>query len=174
MSAPRVLRALVGTTMFLCLLSVAVNVAFRIADGDHERTLREFFDVDKEQSLPTWFSVMEIELAALIAFVIGAAQSEHARRYRRRWVLLGVILTALSIDELASLHEPSTAYVKKFIQSDAIAHAWVVPGIALAAIVGIAYLPFPAHFRSGFGGSCCSRRSPTCSRSRDSSWSRAL
>ncbi|MDQ3894964.1 MAG: hypothetical protein M3292_09960 [Actinomycetota bacterium] len=143
-SAARTLRALVGAALLLCLISVLVNVAFRAAGSNPDQYSRHFFDVDSEQNLPTWFSVIELALAASLAFVIAVKpRSEHAVRHRRRWLLLAAILALMSLDELASVHENTSSYVREVIPvGDAIPYAWVIPALVLVACVGIVYIRF--------------------------------
>ena len=67
--------------------------------------LDRMFDLDRESNVPTWASSSLLLLAAFELFAVSRTDLEHARRYRLRWVLLGVIFVLLSLDESARLHE---------------------------------------------------------------------
>ena len=77
--------------------------------GGHDLIVRGLgvFDVDREDSVPSWFSAFNLMLAAcllLSRFVVSQVNLEKGSRY---WLLLGLIFVALSIDEVAGFHERS-------------------------------------------------------------------
>jgi hypothetical protein len=63
------------------------------------------FDVGRENSIPTWFSTMNLLLSALLLWII----SHHARQVGEPaawyWLALCLPLLAMSVDESARLHE---------------------------------------------------------------------
>jgi hypothetical protein len=79
--------------------------------------------LDLEANVPTWASSMLFGLAGLASVVVGAAARQ------RLWIGLGALVLALSIDELAALHERLSG------QLGADAAEWIVQPLAgLAAI----------------------------------------
>ena len=90
-SAPTVLTAVVAVAVLFVGLHL-VNVT--TVDG-------RFFRIDQEQNLFTWISSVLFGLAAASsaawAFAHGSA--------RTPWVLLALLLSVLSIDEVAMVHE---------------------------------------------------------------------
>jgi hypothetical protein len=80
--------------------------------------------LDLEANVPTWASSMLFGLAGLACVVVGAAA------HRSLWVGLGALVLALSVDELAGLHERLSG------ELGATAAEWIVQPLAgLAAIV---------------------------------------
>lgn len=63
------------------------------------------FDLDRESNVPTWASSSLLLLAAFELFSVSRTTHEHARRFRSRWTLLGLLFILLSMDESARLHE---------------------------------------------------------------------
>jgi hypothetical protein len=95
--------------------------------------LRQLFDVDEEDSVPTWYSASALLLASVLLLVI----SQRKRADRDPWVLywygLSLTLVAVSIDEVAGFHE---------ILNGMIDFSWAIPGGIAAAFFGLAYLRF--------------------------------
>lgn len=58
-----------------------------------------------ENSLHTWWSVVQLALAAVLVAWIAALTRTRARRISRGLTLLAVTLTAMSLDELMEIHE---------------------------------------------------------------------
>lgn len=94
---------------------------------------RQIFDVDEEDSFPTWYSASTLLLTSAVLWV-------HALRMRRqgdplRWYWLGLAagFLFLSIDEVAGVHETLNSVIEQ---------SWAVPGAIVAALVGGIYLAF--------------------------------
>jgi hypothetical protein len=92
--------------------------------------LRQLFDLDEENNLPTWFSHF---LLLNNAFVLSIIASSDAQKKRNYWWALSIGFLILSIDEVAGLHETFHS---------AIDFNWAIPAGILVAIVGIVFIPF--------------------------------
>jgi hypothetical protein len=92
--------------------------------------LRQLFDVDEENNLPTWFSQF---LLLNNAFALGVIASSCAQEKRHYWQALAIGFLILSIDEVAGLHETFHS---------AIDFNWAIPASILVAIIGIVFIPF--------------------------------
>lgn len=101
----------VGKLLFWAIgLFVLVNfilIAFA-AIGYEGRTahflLWRLLYVDREQNIPTYFSSLLLLAAALLA--IAASTTEQQKKgIKAMWVLLGLGLLAVSLDEFISMHE---------------------------------------------------------------------
>lgn len=85
--------------------------------------------------------------------VVLAKRDATPREDRRRWAVLAVVLTAMSLVEATQLREGLMAPVREaFDASGPLYYTWVVPGAA-AALLAVAYfLPFvlaqPPHLRA--------------------------
>ena len=69
--------------------------------------------MDSEVSIPTWYNQILLFIAGLLAAIIACVQKhEGGRKATHLWAILAASLIFLSIDEGASLHEPSTAIIQ--------------------------------------------------------------
>jgi hypothetical protein len=87
-----------------------------------------------------------VALALLLAAAFLAALARRVGdRDARHWAALAAVLSLLSVDEAASLHERlggPAAEVLGDALGGALHFAWVVPGVVLALVVGLAFLRF--------------------------------
>lgn len=97
--------------------------------------IHEWFNLDEEANIPTWFSIIQLFMVGLIA--IATAQSEHYRRPPSKWglTLFGFGFIYLSLDEGAVFHEKFTYEFHN--------HPWVpyfdgVHGIWITIYMGVA------------------------------------
>ncbi len=97
--------------------------------------LRQFFDVDEEDSLPTWFGASLLLLASALLFLIARRKRADRDPWTRHWYGLSLAFAVLSMDEVAGLHETLNTVL---------AHPrWLFLGSA--GIFALAYLPFLRH-----------------------------
>ncbi|WP_281827258.1 hypothetical protein [Jannaschia rubra] len=100
-------------------------------------------DVDFEGSIYTWFSTLLLAFAAVLAFVLASWRGEGDRGFARQWATIGAILLLLSMDESLSFHERLSGILGGVVTTTGIfKFAWVIPALALVAIVAILFLPF--------------------------------
>ncbi len=92
--------------------------------------LRQLFDLDEENNLPTWFSQF---LLLNNAFVLCIIASNLAQKKRYYWWALAIGFLVLSIDEVAGLHETFHSVID---------FNWAIPAGILVAIIGIVFIPF--------------------------------
>ena len=67
--------------------------------------LRDFFDVDMEENLPTWFSGFILLVATTFLWILMREKAAKGDPMAGRWKLLFVGFCFLSIDEIAGFHE---------------------------------------------------------------------
>lgn len=107
--------------------------------------IHALFDLDEEQSVPTWYSAALLGFAALLTAAVTAARRRTRDRDAAGWMLLTCVMTYLSFDEVAGVHETvnSLAPIN-----------WTVPFGILAIVIGAILLPFlkrqPARTRWEF------------------------
>ena len=95
--------------------------------------LRQIFDVDEEDSFPTWYSSMALLLTSVTLALHGWNQANLPGEGRLPWCGLAVGFLFLSVDEIAGMHETLNS----------VTHVtWAAPGAGVAAIVGLIYLKF--------------------------------
>lgn len=105
--------------------------------------LLDALSVNIEESIPTWFSTINLFLAAcLLAWV---AMIKHAGRepYRAHWAGLALIFFYLSADEGAAIHETASNPLQDaFETSSFFEFGWLLIGIPVVIVFALAYLRF--------------------------------
>src|ERR687887_1182145 len=151
---PRVLLAVFVPAIIL--LNVANAIAVFLYHHRHHHGGRFFqeFSLDKEANVPSWFSsALLLTAAAVLALVALDALARRAA-WRRHWAGLSVVYVVLSLDETAEIHERIGSWLRAHLNLHGPLHyAGVIPMLALALFVGIAYVQFlvalPAVTRTG-------------------------
>lgn len=143
----RLITWLAGIAIVLLAISLALDVVrFVIFAGeriDRGGTLMAVFDVDEEDSLPTYFSTLL--LASIGGLLLAWRRTLGASgRASWGWPLLGVIFLGLGLDEMASLHERLAGPMKRVIDADegVFAAAWVWPMVVILLVLFVALVPF--------------------------------
>lgn len=138
-SARRVTTVLGVGVALLTAANVVVTIARR--QGSDLRSHAGVFDVDFERNVPTWFSSVLLLLIAVVMLVIAMSPAE--RRDRLRWRILGGLALVMSVDEVAVYHELWIGPTRSALGTDgALYFAWVIPALALVAVVGALSLRF--------------------------------
>ena len=98
--------------------------------------LRQIFDVDEEDSIPTWYSTSALLLASVLLFIISRRKQADRAPWLWYWYGLSVAFAALSLDEIAGFHETLNSMID---------FSWAIPGGIAAIIFGLMYLRFLWH-----------------------------
>jgi len=99
------------------------------ATGSEEKIW--LLDVDSEDSLFTWLSTILLFLSSLLAFVLASNGNDAPQ-----WRGIGAILLAMSVDEMASLHEKLSGVLSSLLTtSGPFFFAWVIPAAVLVLVV---------------------------------------
>jgi hypothetical protein len=107
--------------------------------------VRSLFDVDEEESVPTWLSSVLLLLTSLALSFIYRVKRDQGDTYQVAWLGLAIGFVAMSVDEIAGFHEAINS-VTEF--------SWAILGLIVAAVVFAAYVRFlaslPASTAVGF------------------------
>lgn len=131
-------KVLVGLVLAMVAL-LTIHVVLQIYHYEFRRLpwlLRQFFDVDEEDSLPTWYATSLHLLTSALLFLVALRKRAERDRWTGYWYGLSLVFLALSMDEVAGLHETINS-VTPF--------SWVIPGAIAAAVFGLAYTRFLLH-----------------------------
>jgi hypothetical protein len=141
----------------LALLAVAVALAALSLAGswlEHERPLGgaalmavHFVNLDLERNLPTWYAMSTLFACAALAALVPRAGALAPGLRRWHWRLLAGALAAVSLDEMAELHERLAVPMRTaWGSAGPLRHAaWVIPASAALVALGVAMLPFLRH-----------------------------
>ncbi len=150
--AKRIAFILGGLALVLCAQSL-VGKAVEFKLGTHSTyfiyQVVRLINVNRESSLPTWYSsTLLFTCAALLAVIAYAQRFRHAP-YARHWSGLAVLFLYLSIDEGAEIHEKLTPPVRDALHTTGFLYfGWVVAGALFVVVIGLLYLSFVIHLPS--------------------------
>ncbi|MBA3525033.1 MAG: hypothetical protein H0T85_10905 [Geodermatophilaceae bacterium] len=135
-----VLRIGVVVTVALIALHAGIRrVPWAPQWGEPESTAKQYFDVSREQNLPTWVNVVVLVLAAVASTLAAALARVAGSRAALPWAGFAVVVAGLSLDDMTSLHERLDGFGRRIGGGSGLTYAaWLVPGLAFAAVVVIA------------------------------------
>lgn len=103
----------------------------------------DLFSVNLEDSLPTWFSTINLFVAAMLLFTITMGKFKQGDQQRWYWLGLGSLFLYLSMDEGAVIHEIIAEPLhEKFDTSGYLEFGWQIVAVPLVIIFGLLYLRF--------------------------------
>ncbi len=134
---PRRLHALTGQALIaLCAgnaLALYLLHGVGIEDGWGVVTLLHF---DREQNLPTLFSVLLLLGASALA-ALTAQRSRSGGLMKRGWWIIAAALALMALDEFASIHERIDAAMRFYLGTDNLPYAaWPIPYLLIIALAG--------------------------------------
>ncbi|MEQ9642165.1 MAG: hypothetical protein RIM84_19225 [Alphaproteobacteria bacterium] len=140
-----VLRWLIGVITVLLLLSLTVSVLAWPFGHDHLFGLAAKFRVAGERNIPTYFAAAQLALAAVLLALTASWHVAAATGEGRPWSVLAVGFAAMSMEEIAGLHEYSSSLVYDALGiegASAFHFAWVVPALLLVALLALYFVRF--------------------------------
>ncbi len=117
---------------FLLFIHVWLNIHHYLV-SDIPWVIRQLFDVDEENNIPTWFSSANLMLTAALTLLLAIDKWRHRDRWRYHWMLLGWGFLLLSLDEMAGLHESLNVVTET---------SWAVYALPLALVLVIVFVRF--------------------------------
>lgn len=113
------------------------------------------FYFDYEESVPTYFSSIILLLSAILLLIISKVKSKLSDPFSIHWMIISILFTILSIDEIAGFHEIIIDPLNNFLHFTGYwRFSWVIPALIFVVIFGISYLKFlkslSSKYRNGF------------------------
>lgn len=144
-------------TVGLLVVASSIGQAIRLRLGyTYAAGLIPLFYVDDEANVPTWYSSMTLLLAAALLLLIATTVRSRGDRTWRQWAALSAVFAALSLDEVAQIHELLIAPLRGRVggADGYLYYPWVIPGAIFALAVAVAFARFlyrlPATTRTLF------------------------
>ncbi len=131
-SSRKLVRALGATVIGLLLVHVVLTV-WHYRWQELPWLLRQLFDVDEEENLPTWYSAFALVLTAAFLLLLALRKRTQHDPWVRYWLGLAFFFGLLSLDEIAGLHETFNSIFEV---------SWAIPGTVAVAVLGLAYVRF--------------------------------
>lgn len=142
---PWTLTRWLGITVALLVTASTIGQVIRLRYGyTYLLGLIPLFYVDDEANVPTWYSSMTLLLAAALLLAIAVTVRDRRDPAWRHWAALAAVFAALSLDEVAQIHELLIAPLRGKIGVDDgwLYYPWVIPGAIFALVVAASFARF--------------------------------
>lgn len=124
--------------------------------ADRETVLGGFlrlFDVAAEQSIPTFFSVLNLVLSSILLLALYRYEKLNHRKFANYWLFLAILFLYLSADESASIHENFGLVHDYFVQRNIMpsileTNKWLPFGVLFVAVIALFLVPFLNSLRT--------------------------
>lgn len=140
--------ALAAIALVLVMLSVAGQLYFHLTPRESPWGIVGLFNVDFEMNVPTFYAVLVLLLGAALLAIIALLKRNTRAPYSFHWALMSLGFFVIAADEFMALHEKLSEPLRRLLAWEQMGHlhyAWVIPGIALAIALAVAYTPFLAR-----------------------------
>jgi hypothetical protein len=110
--------------------------------------LASAFYVDTERNIPTFFSVALLLIAAALLAAIAKRNRKQGLPYVSAWAVLAVGFVLMAVDEAFEIHERLNLPIGELLGDrplGAFYYPWVIPAIALVAVLGLFFVRFLRH-----------------------------
>ncbi len=135
---------LVLVVLVLLINHVMLQFFYYRLDAGHW-VLRDMFDLDEEENLPTYYSSFALLVSAGLLATITLKKYQELDRFARHWFGLAAGFLAMSVDEVAGLHEALNTVMDI---------PWTAPAAVAIVIMALLYVRFllhlPSRTRNGF------------------------
>ena len=104
-------------------------------------------DVGSEQSIPTYFSLLNLLLSSILLYIIFKFEKSKKNKGSKYWLFLSILFVFLSIDESASIHENFDLVYEYMAYKGMIpllleTHQWLFFALLFVSIIGVVLIPF--------------------------------
>ncbi len=154
----RRLMTIVGILLLVNVAGVYLNIVRKVESATVKK-LFNFFDLNTEANVPTFFNTFLLLFAGLLLFVVARQDSQRPSvAYRAKyWRFLGACFLVLSVDEAVEFHEWVGIMMKIVFAYNfpgIFYYAWIIP-YALLLLGGLLFIKnflfgLPAPVRNRF------------------------
>ncbi|HWR51491.1 MAG TPA: hypothetical protein VN428_10310 [Bryobacteraceae bacterium] len=138
-----IVRVAFAVLALLTVASFTAGIMRHVFGIDTAAGLIRQFNFDDEANLPTFFSALCLGACSAAMFLASAVSRRSGDGLAARWNILGIIFAAMTVDEIAQLHETLMQLIWKVYRPGGMFHyVWVIPGMIFVVVVAAAYLKF--------------------------------
>ena len=136
LSPKKVIRVLIIIVCAIAIISLLGQFyKFFLFDGK-ERYLVNFFSLDKEFNIPTWYQAISELMCSLLMVIIFMAAKVENDRFKYHWLGLSFIFLLIATDEMLVLHEQIISPLRRFLGTGGFLYmAWIIPAIILKNVL---------------------------------------
>lgn len=144
----RRIALILGTiAVYLALQSIVGKYVQDAMGGEGANELLDvfvrIFNINREQSFPTWYSSAMLLLGGVTTAIIAAIKWSRREAHRFYWLGLSALFIYLSSDEGAGLHEYLTDPIGEALDTTGPFYfGWIVAGIIAVIVIGLLFLRF--------------------------------
>lgn len=154
---PQIKRVLIYCFLVQLILNLALIYLIEQGHSNFYGLKRFYFDA--EESIPTFFSSMNLFISAALLALISSIKANLSDPFKTHWQVLSLLFILLAMDEIAEVHELTIDPMIRMYQfSGFLRFPWVILGFIFMTFFSIAYfrlwMNLPKPYRLGFFFSC--------------------
>lgn len=143
---PRHIAQVLGSIIICLLCANVVGLILRFGfDFVTAKGLIPLFDVDIEQNIPTFFSVLMALFSVLLFTIIALDARRRGSSEARYWFTLAAGFLFLAFDEAFSVHERMSTPVQTIIGKEDLGYlhySWVIPAMLAVLLATLYFFKF--------------------------------
>ena len=141
--SPRsLLKFFLVSVSFLSLAQLCIIAAQHVPGHGRYDEFMKIFNFNNESNIPTLYSSINLMLSAFLLFCIGMMHRRTGTPWKA-WIGLALIMSFLSVDETASIHEKLIEPTQAFLGvREELYYVWIMPYLSAAAILFLSYFRF--------------------------------
>lgn len=143
---PFAVARVLGWITFLLGLASVGGLSLEFCFGyDYAKGFIPLFDIDKEQNIPTFFSVLLLLFSSMLLALIAMLNQKQGDHDAPKWGLLSSGFLYMAYDEAFRVHERWIGPIRALLGDTdlgAFYFAWVLPGIVVVLILGLFLIGF--------------------------------
>ena len=140
-----IIKALSIITCALIVISIGGQLWKFTFGGDQAKMFIQFFNLDHERNIPTFFSVFLLFFVALILAFIARLNHVQKQPHSSKWIMLSCGFVFMAFDEAFQIHEKFIWPFRALLGENNLGifyFAWVIPGLILILILALYFLKF--------------------------------
>lgn len=138
----RILNILLIVIASLTILSIIGTITkIYNFEGSYLRIFN-FFDLNSEMNIPTFYSGLSLFIISLILFIIALFHKDNCKQFKY-WAILSCMFLFISFDELVQFHERMSFKLQAHFDTSGIFFfAWIIPYGIILLTIGFFFIKF--------------------------------